>query len=307
MKRILLLLAAAVLAAACQKDPVTPAVTAESITLSPESLFLVQGDTKTLAYVILPVDAASLEVVWNSDNAAVASVDEKGLVTGVAVGVANISVMVKENPSVVASCKVQVGEKGVVDLGLSVLWASCNVGASSPEECGNYYSWGETEPKTMYDLDTYKFYVPGAGDYTKYNTLDAYGYVDGKTVLEPEDDAATVALGGKWRTPNKKDWNELYSAVFLEWTLTRRFIDDVRAVRGWEITNKNTGNTLFLPCAGYASMDTTQQVNEYAYYWSAELDPEMPICAFGVDLSQDAWYAWLRYQGFPVRAVCDKE
>ena len=95
MKRILLLLAAAVVVAACQKDPVTPAVTAESITLSPESLFLVQGDTKTLAYVILPVDAASLEVVWNSDNADVASVDEKGLITGVAVGLANISDMVK--------------------------------------------------------------------------------------------------------------------------------------------------------------------------------------------------------------------
>ena len=99
-------------------------------------------------------------------------------------------------------------EHEYVDLGLpsGTLWATCNVGASKPEEYGDYYAWGETEPKEVYDWSTYRWCNGGRTSLTKYNTKSSYGIVDNKTELELEDDAAYVNWGPSWHTfaePNR--------------------------------------------------------------------------------------------------------
>ena len=90
-----------------------------------------------------------------------------------------------------------------VDLGLSIKWATCNVGASSPEEYGDYFAWGETEPKSIYDWSTYKYCNGSETTLTKYNYSNIYGTVDNKTTLEMSDDAARANWGGGWRMPTE--------------------------------------------------------------------------------------------------------
>ena len=130
-----------------------------------------------------------------------------------------------------------------VDLGLpsGLKWAACNLGASRPEEYGDYYAWGETEPKEKYSWETYKF----GTDFvlSKYVTDPAYGAVDHKTLLDPEDDAAVVNLGGSWRMPTEAEYDELISKAI--WTWTSR-----NGVSGYLVTGSN-GNSIFLPAAGH--------------------------------------------------------
>ena len=98
-----------------------------------------------------------------------------------------------------------------IDLGLSVEWAPCNIGATTQEECGKYYSWGEIEEKTDYSWETYKWCNGSNDSVTKYCTDSSYGTIDGKTTLEAEDDVATVELGEDWRMP----WRILIIIVLL--------------------------------------------------------------------------------------------
>ena len=88
-----------------------------------------------------------------------------------------------------------------VDLGLSVKWATCNVGADSPEDYGDYFAWGETEPKSTYDWDTYKWWQEDNDNMTKYCTNSDYGTVDNKTQLDLSDDAEQVARTTPLFTP----------------------------------------------------------------------------------------------------------
>ena len=108
-----------------------------------------------------------------------------------------------------------------VDLGLSVRWATCNVGASQPHESGNYFAWGETtgynEGKRNFSAKTYKWYDEGVG-YTKYCGDSNRGIVDNKYLVDSEDDAATVNWGGSWRTPHPKEIAELVNNCYWEWT-----------------------------------------------------------------------------------------
>ena len=102
----------------------------------------------------------------------------------------------------------------IVDLGLSVKWASCNLGAIFPERSTPAYAWGETETKTSFTWDTYKWAIKNANNpfeykVIKYCTSNSYGERDGKTVLDPGDDAAHVLLGGRWRMPTRDDLKEL--------------------------------------------------------------------------------------------------
>ena len=130
-----------------------------------------------------------------------------------------------------------------VDLGLSVKWATCNVGANSPEESGNYFAWGETSPKSEYNNSTYKWRGVEYGTYTKYCTLSSEGTVDNKTILDLSDDAAHVNWGGSWRMPNAAEINELYVNCIWEW-------DIKNGVEGYTVIGPN-GNSIFLPSAGY--------------------------------------------------------
>ncbi|MDY4512785.1 MAG: hypothetical protein SPE10_04975, partial [Paludibacteraceae bacterium] len=115
-----------------------------------------------------------------------------------------------------------------VDLGLpsGLKWATCNVGATKPEEYGNYFAWGETEPNTTYDWNTYKWATAtwdatdefwDLATLTKYNTDSDYSTVDNKTVLELADDAARANWGGAWRMPTDAEWTELRENCTWTW------------------------------------------------------------------------------------------
>lgn len=149
-----------------------------------------------------------------------------------------------------------------VDLGLSVKWAVCNLGATKPEEYGDFYAWGETSPKPDYmdyDADTYKYKDKNAGTYysTKY---DKYNGEDKKEVLEAEDDAATVTLKGSWRMPTYSECLELVNKC----TWTTKVVNNIN---GYLVTGPN-GKSIFLPANGYRSTSTSS-VGEYGYYWSS--------------------------------------
>ena len=174
-----------------------------------------------------------------------------------------------------------------VDLGLpsGTKWATCNVGATSPEELGNYYAWGETAPKDDYRWHTYKWATATYNDdrwnletLTKYNTRSSYGTVDNKTVLEPEDDVAAVNWGGQWRMPTDAEWTELRENC--EWTWTRNY--NGTGVAGRIVTSKINGNSIFLPAAGSRYYDVLDNAGYGGYYWSSSLNTGIPYFAWNV-------------------------
>ncbi|MBQ7461362.1 MAG: hypothetical protein IJS63_03790 [Bacteroidaceae bacterium] len=151
-----------------------------------------------------------------------------------------------------------------VDLGLpsGTLWATCNVGASSPEEYGGYFAWGETETKDIYDWTTYFDYdtEDASNRYKKYNTDG------GLTTLLPEDDAATDNWSSDWEMPSLAQFEELINPNYTttEWT-------ELNGVQGRMITGKKNGESIFLPAAGFHNASSTNSVGSEGYYWSRSL------------------------------------
>lgn len=167
-----------------------------------------------------------------------------------------------------------------VDLGLpsGTLWATCNIGANSPEEYGDYFAWGETEPKSDYSWETYKWCKGSFDTMTKYCNMSGYGYygfTDTLTELLPEDDAATANLGSGWQMPSKEQWRELFGAsnTTIEWT-------QENGVNGEKITSVRNGNSIFIPAAGYRQgtglYQTGSQVLPHCYYWCNSLHLDYP-------------------------------
>ena len=177
-----------------------------------------------------------------------------------------------------------------VDLGLpsGLLWATCNVGADTPEDYGDYFAWGETQPKSVYNWDTYQYYDG--------NNLTKYTGSDGLATLLPEDDAATANWGNGWRMPTQTEWQELLDNTTS--TLTTQ-----NGVYGRLFTASN-GNSIFLPAAGWRRNSSLDYAGSYGYYWSSSLSD---------DFQYDAWHFFLynysvgsnpRYLGLTVRPVC---
>ncbi len=185
-----------------------------------------------------------------------------------------------------------------VDLGLSVKWATCNVGATKPEEYGNYYAWGETTPKTTYDLSTYKWCNGSKNTMTKYCTSNSYGTVDNKTVLDHEDDAASVNMGGSWRMPTITEQKELIDECTWVWTTQN-------SVKGYSVTSKTNGNSIFLPAAGLRQNGDLIFAGSYGDYWSSSLYSNGSTIAYHLDSCLDyvVWYSENRYCGLSVRGV----
>lgn len=192
-----------------------------------------------------------------------------------------------------------------VDLGLpsGLLWSTRNVGASSPEDYGDYFAWGETQPKDIYNLENY-LYAEGTTysdpKLTKYCTQSDYGnngFTDNLITLLPEDDAATANYGG--RMPTKEEWKELRNKCISVWTTQN-------GVNGMCFTGPN-GNTLFLPAAGCRSNNSFSYVGSSGYYWSSSLFTDSPYISWDFYLSSnhdafvDGFYG--RGNGFSVRAV----
>lgn len=163
-----------------------------------------------------------------------------------------------------------------IDLGLpsGTLWATCNVGASNPEDHGGYYAWGETTTKNVYSwLTTYKWCNGSSTSLTKYCNKSNFGYngyTDNLTVLLPEDDAATANWGLGWCTPTVDDWYELRRNTTNTWTAQN-------GVNGLLLKAKN-GGTLFLPAAGHRWGDELIEPG-CGCYWSSTLGIESPRCA----------------------------
>ena len=186
-----------------------------------------------------------------------------------------------------------------VDLGLSVKWATCNVGASSPEEFGCYFAWGETTPKSTYDWSTYKWCNGSYYTMTKYCTSNSYGTVDNKTVLDKEDDAAAVNMGGNWRMPTIEEQKELKTKCTWTWTT-------LNGVNGHNVEGSN-GNSIFLPAAGFRYGSYLDEAGSRGYYWSSSLDTYYSDGAYGLLFSSSSvsWHGFSRCYGRSVRGVCE--
>ena len=186
-----------------------------------------------------------------------------------------------------------------VDLGLpsGTLWADRNVGADSPEDYGDYFAWGETSTKSIYDRSTYKWCRGSSGTMTKYCTISSYGTVDNKTVLDLEDDAAYVNMGTEWRMPTTDELQELDFKCTWTWTTQN-------GTKGYRVTGPN-GKSIFLPAAGCRGGSSLNHAGYYFYYWSSSLNESIPNSAWCFSSSsRDSYTAsYGRDYGRTVRAV----
>ena len=175
-----------------------------------------------------------------------------------------------------------------VDLGLSVKWATCNVGASSPEDYGDYYAWGETSTESSYDG-----YI-GANSKTYSN--DTFNYdISGKTSL----DAARANWGNPWRMPTKSEFEELLNSCTWTWTT-------LNGVKGYKVSSKKNGNSIFLPAAGDCSGTNPTNVGQRCYYWASTPYSKDAGYACYLYAGSDCKTGWrYRYLGQSVRPVTD--
>ena len=193
--------------------------------------------------------------------------------------------------------EVQSAGPEMVDLGLEsgTLWAIYNIGATCEDTAeswyGGYYAWGETETKSNYSGDTYKFGT--ASPFSKYDT-------DGKTILESVDDIVTQTYGSNYRMPTKEEIEELI-ALPNKWVTN---YNGVSGLNGRVFTGTN-GNTLFIPAAGFANEFSRYDDGSSCSLWSSSLDSDNPGYAWAL-----YFYSYRinidrgdRYYGFSVRAV----
>lgn len=186
-----------------------------------------------------------------------------------------------------------------VDLGLSVKWATCNVGANKPEEYGDYFAWGETQPKSTYDWSTYKLCNGSEYTLTKYCHNGNMGSVDKKTVLEASDDAATANWGGSWRMPTDAEFTELFGNCAWKWT-TQNGVD------GYKLTSTKNGKSIFLPAAGFRD-DSDHGAGSNGNYWLSSFNTFYSSLALNFTFSVGCnvgRYNDFRYYGYSVRPVC---
>ena len=170
-----------------------------------------------------------------------------------------------------------------VDLGLSVKWATCNVGASKPSEYGDYYAWGETYTKSSYDSNNSETYEKNIDD-----------------IKGTSRDVAHAEWGGTWRMPTKDEIGELIDNCDYEWTT-------LNGVEGGRFTSKKNGNSIFLPAAGDRSGTSLRDAGSYGDYWRSTPDESSTQCAcylsFGSDGCGGGWSD--RYLGQTVRPVSE--
>ena len=193
-----------------------------------------------------------------------------------------------------------------VDLGLpsGLLWATCNVGAETPEDYGDYFAWGETSQKNYYFWDSYLYCNGSYFTLTKYCNNSSYGnngFTDHLTALLPEDDAATANIGSNWRIPTKQEWMELYYNTTPTGATKN-------GIFGTLFTASN-GNSIFLPAAGYRGRSSIGDVGIWGIYWCKELETEKPYEAQRVGFYGASWNVGGhdRYFGHTIRPVRSAE
>ena len=194
-----------------------------------------------------------------------------------------------------------------VDLGLpsGTKWATCNVGATTPEDYGDYFAWGETSTKNTYSWATYSLCNGSQNTLTKYCNNSSYGnngFTDALTTLEASDDAATANWGSAWRMPTKEEFEELNSNCTVTWTTQN-------GVNGRLFTGPN-GNSIFLPAAGHRYDSSLDGAGSYGYYWSSSLFSSSAYDAWRLLFNSGGCgmnYYGYRCNGRSVRAVCQSQ
>lgn len=190
-----------------------------------------------------------------------------------------------------------------VDLGLSVEWATCNLGANTPQEKGDYYAWGETATKKMFKWSTYIHCKGSIRNLTKYCTKTNFGTVDSLTHLTTDDDAAHVQNKG-YRTPTKEEYDELLKNCTWEWS------DNYNGSAGYIVTSKKEGYTdksIFFPISG-RTLNEGNTESQYGYYWTSDLNPYDPGAAYVLFWDKELLIRseCSRFYGAPIRAVKEK-
>ena len=235
----------------------------------------------------------------------------------------------------------QIAGHDYIDLGLpsGTLWATYNVGATKPTEYGDYFAWGETEPKEVYDWNTYKYAKASFTDnflekwqldsLTKYNSGKKYpGAIDNLTSLLPEDDAATANWGEKWRMPTKEEQEELYKNCYVVWTdnyngtdvfgvifyKAKEESDKGQFIAPWNEDsslsyNESSDIHIFLPATGYRNDSTIKEVDYSGSYWSSSLyvvNDNQASYLYCREKTVEFNVINKRNNGYPVRAVVNK-
>lgn len=254
---------------------------------------VVRGDVNCDGYVTTSDATAIYDYLLNGDETYITTcdVDNDGYIT-----VADITFVY----NIILGGDTGVDNHEYVDLGLpsGTLWATMNVGASTPEEYGDHFAWCETTPKEVYDWSTYQWCNGRWNKMTKYCTVSTYGnngFVDNLTELEPDDDAATVNWGSQWCTPTKEQLDELRTKCTWTWTTSN-------GVKGYKVSRN--GKSLFLPAAeGYSGSYLSS--GTLGYYWSRTLGDTKSYYAnylyfYSSSVSSEAFE---RSSGCSVRAV----
>ena len=184
----------------------------------------------------------------------------------------------------VSSATGTIGSHGYVDLGLSVKWATCNVGASSPEGYGSYFAWGETAKKDTYTSENSKTYGK------------TYSDISGNSVY----DAARANWGSSWRMPTKAEFQELIDNCDWTWTT-------YNGKKGYKVVSKKNNNSIFLPAAGYRNGSSLNYAGEYGYFWSSTPYESGTYRAYSLLFgSGSRSMRWLnRFYGLSVRPVSE--
>lgn len=185
-----------------------------------------------------------------------------------------------------------------VDLGLSVKWACCNVGASTPEGYGGYYAWGETEEKSNYTASTYKYYLGNLDSDSHYYDSNEFQNI-GSNISGTSYDVAHVKWGGSWRMPTRDEIKELRKKCSWQWT-------EVNGIKGDKVTGPN-GNSIFLPAAGYRYGTEVNGRGSYGYYWSGTLRENYSGDAYNLYFysGEFGYLCYCRIYGHTVRPVTE--
>ena len=189
-----------------------------------------------------------------------------------------------------------------IDLGLTVLWGTRNIGASLPEEAGNYYAWGEIDTKESYSWSNYTWCFGGPSVITKYCTLNGDGYVDGKHILDPEDDIVSITFGNECWMPTCNEYKELIDFCSWVWDSEKYGYIITSTVEGY------TDKSIFLPAAGYRDNADILSVGDYGHYWTSECNTSGAAGALDLLFSNQTIYSpdngsANRCRGFSVRGV----
>ncbi len=235
---------------------------------------------------------------WSSTDPSVATVSAEGVVTALSAGVANIVVKADKDPGISAACHVMV--LTFVDLGGTVLWATCNFGAADASEPGRYHAWGERGTKNTYLWSNYQ-YGSGEKKLTKYNWDEQFGRKDDKTSLDVSDDVVAVMSDHRFRMPSKSELSSLLS----DESLAREYVND-GGRKGLRIWKESTGAQIFLPAGGYYD-GTVREAEDMGYYWTSDLSPLEYDPGYAVGLYFDdqtvVQNAFTRCWGLSIRPV----